>query len=108
MGSFENETLQNLYDSLTSLGSTDLESAFMVGALIEEVDINDLNLAIESLDNEGVIVVYQNLNKGSRNHLRSFYMKITSTGIDYKPQILEENYFNAIVNSDMETGAVGN
>lgn len=41
-------------------------------ALVEEVDIIDLEKYIAQTDNEDLILVYQNLLKGSQNHLRAF------------------------------------
>jgi len=107
-GQFEDELLQYLYDSLTELGSESLESALRVGALVEEVDINDLNIAVAQITNESVLAVYANLTKGSRNHLRSFYGNLEIQGVEYEPQVLDEEYFEEIVNSEMETGGNGN
>ncbi len=42
-----------------------------VGAVIEEIDMIDINKALLSIDNQDIVLVYQNLLKGSRNHLRS-------------------------------------
>jgi len=106
-GQFQNENLQYLYDSLTVLGGTSLENALRVGALIEEVDILDLDNSITGMDQADVLTVYNNLNKGSRNHLRNFYGNLQTIGADYTPQILEETYFYEIVNSAMETGGNG-
>mgnify|MGYP000079566291 CR=1 FL=1 len=107
-GQFEDELLQYLYDSLTELGSGSLAEALHVGALIEEVDINDLDIAVGEIENADVITVYENLTKGSRNHLRSFYSNLQNQGVTYEPQVLGEEYFYSIVNSDMENGGNGN
>jgi len=49
-----------------------LADALRVDALVEEVDIIDLEKYIAQTDNEDLILVYQNLLKGSQNHLRAF------------------------------------
>lgn len=49
-----------------------MADALRVDALVEEVDIIDLEKYIAQTDNEDLILVYQNLLKGSQNHLRAF------------------------------------
>jgi len=44
--------------------------ALYVGALIEEVDMQDIQEAIDSIGNEDMVRTYESLLKGSRNHLR--------------------------------------
>jgi len=51
-----------------------------------------------------VLLVYNNLLKGSRNHLRGFTSALEAIGESYYAQILEEDYFDEIVNSEMENG----
>jgi len=53
-GVFTNTDLQDLYLQLVSDGEASLIAVLEVGALIEEVDINDLNNAIETADNPDV------------------------------------------------------
>ena len=52
--------------------------------------------------NEDIALVYSNLKKGSRNHLRAFYSKILQYGGTYTPQYISQADFDAIVNSSME------
>ena len=47
MGVFVNEDLQSLYDELTILGGQSLADALKVGAAIEEIDILDLEAALD-------------------------------------------------------------
>jgi hypothetical protein len=42
MGEFDNLVLQGLYDLLTAQGTASLIDALIVGATIEDLDINDL------------------------------------------------------------------
>ncbi|MBN1882412.1 MAG: DUF2202 domain-containing protein [Deltaproteobacteria bacterium] len=103
-GVFEDPALQSLYDELTASGSVSLTYAFRVGALIEELDIADLKDHLEMTDNDDVRIVYQNLMRGSRNHLRSFYRQLNRSGVDYKPTYLSMDEFSRIITSPRETG----
>lgn len=97
-GKFENEELQMLYDDLVEKGSKSREEALAVGALIEEVDIIDLRTALdESAKNEDVIRVFENLCKGSENHLRAFVRVLSLYDVDYQPELLEEAEFDRIL-----------
>ncbi len=90
VGVFTNPELQALYDQLKEEGSQSLADALRVGALVEEVDIIDLETYIAQTDNEDVLLVYQNLLKGSYNHLRSFTSTLErQTGEIYQLQLLE-------------------
>jgi len=102
-GVFENQTLQGLYDSKTAVGFQSLVDALKIGALIEEIDIKDIKDAQEAyIDNEDINLVYDNLRKGSRNHLRSFVQNLSNKGETYVPQVLTQAAYDAIITSDME------
>ncbi|MEQ8237809.1 MAG: DUF2202 domain-containing protein [Cyclobacteriaceae bacterium] len=102
-GSFINEDLQVLYDDLTETGSLSKEDAFKVGAAIEEIDIVDLQRELDTtIDNEDVKFVFENLMKGSRNHLRAFVKNLKNLGVVYTPQYLTQQLFDEIINSDTE------
>ncbi|MBL7724003.1 MAG: DUF2202 domain-containing protein [Chitinophagaceae bacterium] len=103
-GIFSNPVLQNLYTQLTTQGSVSLLDALKVGATIEDLDIYDLKVALTKVDNQDITLVYNNLVKGSRNHLRSFYSNLLSAGGTYTPQYITQAEFDAIINSPMETG----
>lgn len=104
IGLFTNATLQNLYTQLVAKGNISLRDAYKVGATIEDLDIYDLTNAVNIIDNQDIRLVYDNLNKGSRNHLRSFYKNILNVGATYVPQYITPTVFDAIINSPMETG----
>ncbi|MEN6378311.1 MAG: DUF2202 domain-containing protein [Methanofastidiosum sp.] len=104
IGKFTNEELQSLYDSLMEKGNNSLEDALAVGATVEEVDIIDLEEAISNTDKADIKTVYENLMKGSRNHLRSFVSNMKSRGYSYTPQYLSQEEFDLIVNSQIERG----
>ena len=103
LGVFANEDLQLLYNELVAKGSQSLEDALIVGAAIEEIDIIDLEAYISQIDNPDIKMVYDNLMKGSRNHLRSFTSVIQKqTGITYIPQYLSEDEYQSIIGSEIE------
>lgn len=104
VGVFNNTTLQNLYNQLVATGNISLLDAFKVGATIEDLDIFDLNKALLKIDNQDIKLVFDNLNKGSRNHMRSFYKNILNNGGGYTPQYITQAEFDAIINSEMEKG----
>lgn len=99
-GLFVNEDLQLLYDQLVADGGVSLESALRVGALIEEVDIIDLETGIAQSDNEDIKLVYGQLLAGSYNHLRAFVNNLgRQTDLAYAPQLLDQAAYDAIVGS---------
>lgn len=108
IGVFVNDSLQALYNLLLPQGQTSLTEALKVGALIEEVDIIDLQNALDNfVDNEDITLVYENLMKASRNHLRAFVRNLSNKGITYEPQRLTPEAYNAIINTGWETGHHG-
>lgn len=107
-GVFANTEIQMLYDSLTARGTPSLLDGLYVGVLIEELDIFDLERLLGELDdNPDIALVYENLQKGSRNHLRAFYRQVLDNGGSYTPEYLSQDEFDAIVNSDVERGPAG-
>lgn len=105
-GAFSNEELQALHDSLVTAGQESEVEALRVGAAVEEIDLVDLNDALDTVvDNEDITLVYENLAKGSRNHLRAFVRNLSRRGIDYQPQYLDEPTFHSIIESGMERGS---
>ena len=101
-GVFQNTTLQNLYTQLVAAGSVSLVEGLKVGAAIEEIDMIDLNKALLETDNQDITLVYQNLLKGSRNHLRSFVSNLAKQGVTYVPQYMAEADYLAIVTTSIE------
>ncbi len=103
-GVFTNPLFRDLYIQLTTQGSLSRIEAMKVGCTIEDLDINDLQDILEKVDNQDITFVYNNLMKGSRNHLRSFYSNLLALGGTYVAQYITQAEFDAIVNSPMETG----
>ncbi len=106
VGLFSNEIFQGLYDRLVTEGSESLSGALRVGATIEDLDISDLQHALEYTANQDIRAVYQNLMKGSRNHLRIFVNRLSLLGITYETQYLTQEAVDAIVNGAMERGGL--
>lgn len=104
-GVFTNPELQTLYDQLVAQGSQSLENALRVGAAIEEIDILDLKEAMVGSDHIEIQMVYDNLLKGSYNHLRAFVDILNrQVGTAYQPQYLAVEDYQAIVNSGSGRG----
>ena len=102
-GVFVNADLQSLYDELTEMGAQSLGNALKVGAAIEEIDILDLQEYMEIIEERAIRQVYENLLKGSENHLRAFTSTLEKQiGEIYQPQYMTEDAYDAIV-----SGAVG-
>lgn len=101
-GEFSNSTLQNYYNQFVAEGEVSVLQAFQIGATIEDLDIVDLQEYINGTSNESLISVFEKLQCGSRNHMRSFYSNIVNQGQDYVPQFLSVEEFNSIVNSPSE------
>lgn len=97
-GVFQNEELQELYTTLIEQGSASREEALKVGALIEEVDILDLQAELDSsAQQEDVIRVYTNLCRASEAHLRAFTGVLAWYGVSYVPVELSQEEYDRIV-----------
>lgn len=97
-GVFTDPTLQTLYNQLVTQGMQTLVDALRVGAIIEEVDILDLDARLAQTDNADIIQVFQNLRAGSESHLRAFVTNLErQTGEVYAPQYLPQELYDAIM-----------
>lgn len=72
VGTFENEELQEMYDTLLAQGSESVTAALEVGKAIEEKDMVDIADAIEDVEGTTLASVYESLLTGSANHLEAF------------------------------------
>ena len=104
LGEFGNQTLQDLYDILIATGKNSLIDALIVGATVEDLDIFDLAGLLEVTTAEDIRLVYNNLQKGSRNHLRSFMKNLREKGGNYSPQYISQAEFDEIIDSGIERG----
>lgn len=106
-GEFVNADIQALYDELIAQGSQSLSESIQIGAAIEEVDILDLETYQAQTDNARISMVYENLMKGSRNHLRSFTSTLNQqTGETYQPQYLSTDAYQSILAVGLKPVAV--
>jgi hypothetical protein len=96
-GQFADPELQALYDSLTQQGSKSLQAALETGAAVEDLDIKDLNDLLAGTDNEDLSLVYENLRRGSENHIRSFTRQLESLGVSYEAQYISAEELAAIL-----------
>lgn len=102
VGTFADQKLQDLYDDLIEQGTVDLAAALEVGAVIEEVDILDLEDYLGRTSNLDIIRVYENLLRGSENHLRAFVSQLESMGIDRSPVLMSTEVYEAALASEMQ------
>jgi hypothetical protein len=105
-GEFTNSELSALFSKLTRKGAENIESALSVGVTIEDLDIDDLRRLIRETDNEDIKVVYNNLQKGSRNHLRSFNSQLEKYGVVYDATYITSEYLEKIISTEKEKGGI--
>lgn len=103
-GTFKTPAFQTLYANLVAASSPSLVDALKVGVQVEELDIRDLEVQKADIDNADILMVYDKLLRGSRNHLRAFMKVLVQQGGTYVPQYISQATFDAIVNSAVETG----
>ena len=104
IGVFSDPIIQNLYLELVQKGRISLFQALYVAAMIEDLDIFDLEEFIQAADNVDIQTVYQNLMKGSRNHMRAFVRQLSAYGEMYEGTYLTPEAIEEIVDSPMERG----
>lgn len=97
-GIFDNPEIQELYDNLISIGNESKVGGLTAGAMIEEKDIFDLKNNLNETDNLWLTRVFSNLLKASENHLRAFNAVLKFNGTEYSPTVLNDAYFQAIIN----------
>lgn len=104
-GEFNNQELQDLYDDLITQGSKSLDQAYLVGGAIEEIDILDLQEFMSETDDPEIRRVYQNLLKGSINHLNAYVRSYErQTGEVYQPQFLTMDEYYQLLQENTGRG----
>jgi len=101
---YTSSEIKKLYDDLVNQWNQSLKDALIVWATIEDLDIKDLNKLIQETDNEDIKMVYQNLNNGSHNHLRSFVRNIINNGDSYSPKYISQVEYDQIISSQQGKG----
>jgi hypothetical protein len=105
-GVYGDKELNRLYADLTARGKTSVVESLKVGALIEDLDIHDLQQNLELTDNDDIRILYQNLMKGSRNHLRAFLRQLDREGIEYEARYISPEYLKKILSINRETAVI--
>ncbi|MCF7933765.1 MAG: DUF2202 domain-containing protein [Spirochaetia bacterium] len=96
-GVFTDAHLQSLYDELVEQGSISAAEAYSVGAMIEDLDIKDLQELMDETENELILMTYASLLRGSENHMRSFTRGLSRYGITYSAQFITDEELSAIL-----------
>lgn len=102
MGVFSNQELQDLYNELTTKSNLSIIDALEVGAIIEDLDINDLNILESRTTKSDLLSLYASLECGSRNHLRSYIGQLELNDTEYHPEFISIADFDEIINSSKE------
>lgn len=101
-GAFKNIALKSLYDSITNIVAQSALSAYKMGALIEDMDINDIADFKYRATTSDITTVYDRLQCGSRNHIRSFSSKLLMQDYNYTPSFITVTEYHSILNSSQE------
>jgi hypothetical protein len=80
IGVFTNPVFTALYGELVAQGEVSLKDALAVGVAIEELDIKDLEAALEQTTTRSVQRVFENLLSASQNHLVAFNTCLAADG----------------------------
>jgi hypothetical protein len=105
VGVFTDPAIQALHDELVAQGRTSRVAAMTVGARIEELDISDLRERTTTTPD--ITLVYEELERGSENHLRAFVRNLDRLGESYAPTYLSTEEFDAIIGSGTDSRATG-
>lgn len=99
IGKFHNPTLQTLYDDLINRGSQNISEALLVGALVEEVDIADLQRMLNTTKNPDLINSYTKLMQASYRHLNAFVSawRNYTDQTNYQAQVLPQSEVDKIL-----------
>lgn len=79
-GKFTSPEFTAAYEAFIAAGSGSLLDALNVGVQIEQLDIDDLALALQNTDKSDIEWIYENLMAGSNRHLAAFNRNIASGG----------------------------
>ena len=106
-GMFTDPDLAALYEDLVARGSRSELDALAVGALIEDLDIADLDEYLASTGDAAITQVYGRLLTGSENHLRAFVGQLESRGDGYEPEHIADDRFEVILEGAGSRGGRG-
>lgn len=103
-GEFSSKEMIDQYNMLIEIGGYSFTDALRAATKYEEQDLSDLRRYSSQADNENIKSLYQCLEKATGNHLRAFVKNLKKEGINYKPKVLSEEDYKAIINSENEKG----
>lgn len=96
-GEFSNPELAKLHADLVERGKASVVEALRVGALVEDLDIADLDKLLAQTDDKDTVLVYTNLVRGSEQHLRAFTSQLSAYRQSYEPQHISQERYTAIL-----------
>ena len=81
------------------------------GSLVAQSEVRDVVNSVRAaqfdqatVDNADLLLVYANLERGSRNHLRAFHLNLQREGLAPVARVLTQAEYDAIVESPHEGG----
>ncbi|TNF37946.1 MAG: DUF2202 domain-containing protein [Deltaproteobacteria bacterium] len=107
VGVFVDPELDALYDQLVAAGRASNVAALTVAAAVEERDIADLEAMIGYITEPATLALLTNLQCASRNHMRIFVDRLTTSGDAYGAQVLSQGEVDAIVAAAREDCGTG-
>lgn len=96
-GFYNYPELNLMYDRFFEGGMMTLESSLRLAGNFEEYDIADIERFLKHTQNVDLILVYNSLLEGSKNHLRAIHRNLKKHGFDYESVFLEEEKFQQIL-----------
>lgn len=96
-GKFTNPEITAIYKELIDKGLSSETDALLVGATIEDMDIADLQKAIERTEDDMQKNIYGRLLQGSENHMRAFTRNLQSRGATYEPVYISTDEYARII-----------
>lgn len=96
-GTFVYKPFQGLYDSLVVVGTASLEGALRAGALVEEMDIMDLQKAVQATGAEDLKATYKYMMMASERHLLTFARQLKKLGVTYEPVLLSRKDYDRLI-----------
>lgn len=101
-GKFNDEKLQQIFDDLLARGLTSRGESLKVAAMVEDMDIMDFRVEQKKTEKPDLLAVYENLERGSRNHLRAFGRQLSKENIRYEATFLTQEEVDSIMASPNE------
>lgn len=96
-GRFAYRPFQRLYDSLVVSGTASMVGALRTGAFVEEMDIVDLQRAIQSTGADDLRAIYKYLLMAAQRHLLTFTRYLKKVGVPYEPVLLSAREYGRLI-----------